>query len=405
MNNAARRLVFDRERRIYLIYFVIYFLAAFMVANIGIHLIKSSNAVYAQEAAAATESLSIPSISLEAPVAVIQYTGSNLNVPEQIAGSYSVHENKTLLFGHSSTIFSGLKYLHIGDTITYRNNTYVISSIEEKPKAKISMKDILQAEEKDTIVLMTCSGDAIPGTNGDHTHRLILTAEFKQPFIDGTVAGTDIHTGNMDQEKAHDHTYYGNGCSEGWGSGDTPTGSKVACSSRVINTYDNENLSIGTYYNYQAVTSGTGADLSAKNVPSSDTFCPLGWQLPYGGTDGDYYNQSKSWKYLLVQYGKDYVENNIATKNFLMSYPFSYIYTGNYIWGIYGVLMYYGIHGVYMSSSSYNSDRMDRFYLWGSKVNADSDTKTYGMSARCFHRRHGGGDRYLISAVGKYRVS
>ena len=156
----------------------------------------------------------------------------------------------------------------------------------------------------------------------------------------------------------------------------------MACSSRTINTYDNEALSIGVYYNYQAATSGSGADLSAKNVPSPDTFCPLGWQMPYGGTDGDYYNQSKSWKYLLVQYGKDYSDNNVSTKNFMMSYPFSYIYTGNYIWGIYGVLMYFGIHGVYLSSSNYNSDRMDRFYLWGNRVNAESDTKTYGISIR-----------------------
>lgn len=147
-----------------------------MVATIGIHIIKSSNAVYAQEAASATETLNIPSISLAAPVAVIEFTGSNLAVPEQIAGSYSVHQNKTLLYGHSSTIFSGLKYLKIGDEIEYRGKIYHVENLVENRKEDISMREILKEEITDTIVLMTCSGDAIPGTDGDHTHRLILTA-------------------------------------------------------------------------------------------------------------------------------------------------------------------------------------------------------------------------------------
>ncbi len=176
MKPTARRIVFDRELKLNLIFFAMYFLAAFIVASIGIHILKNSNPVYAEEAAQATEKLIVPSISLEAPVAKIQFTGSTLNVPDQIAGSYSVHENKTLIFGHSSTIFQDLKILKIGTEIRYNNNVYRIMSIEEKAKDEISMKEILKEENTDTVVLMTCSGDPIPGTNGDHTHRLILTA-------------------------------------------------------------------------------------------------------------------------------------------------------------------------------------------------------------------------------------
>ena len=183
MDKTARRTFFDREISIGMLMFVFYFLAAFLVANIGIHIIKSSNAVYAQESATASEILSIPAISLEAPVATIQYTGSNLNVPEQIAGSYSVHHNKTLIFGHSSTIFTNLKYLNLGDALIYHEKLYQITKIEEKPKVQISMKEILQEEKTDTIIVLTCSGEAIPDTNGDHTHRLIITAELSTTEI------------------------------------------------------------------------------------------------------------------------------------------------------------------------------------------------------------------------------
>ena len=44
------------------------------------------------------------------------------------------------------------------------------------PKAKIDMRDVLQAESNDTIVLMTCAGQDLG--NKDATHRLIITAKY-----------------------------------------------------------------------------------------------------------------------------------------------------------------------------------------------------------------------------------
>mgnify|MGYP003312839861 CR=1 FL=1 len=41
-------------------------------------------------------------------------------------------------------------------------------------KSMINMAEILQEEDKDTLVLMTCAGEDLG--NGDSTHRLLVTA-------------------------------------------------------------------------------------------------------------------------------------------------------------------------------------------------------------------------------------
>ena len=79
--------------------------------------------------------------------------------------------------GHSSTIFSGLKSVKTGARISYNGKYYTITDITEKQKQDIVMKDILKAENKPTLILMTCSGEKIEGSASDHTHRLIITAE------------------------------------------------------------------------------------------------------------------------------------------------------------------------------------------------------------------------------------
>ena len=136
-------------------------------------------------------------------------------------------------------------------------------------------------------------------------------------FIDGTVAGNPADlTLHKDTNSLHDHTYEGNGC---------PTTSTTPCSDHIVSTYDNENQKNGTYYTFQASTSGSGAGLSAKNTNAPDTFCPLGWQMPYSGTGGDYYDQSKSWKYLFDTYG---FPVSAEGSNQIKSYPLSYIPSG-----------------------------------------------------------------------------
>ena len=166
-----------REKKIYLVIFATYFVATFAFITIGLQPIKSSAAVYAAETETAIGLLTIDDIELRAPVKTVKLNGKTLEVPEQIAGAYSVHENKTLVIGHSSTIFKRLNEVKIGEEITYNGKKYTISNIEEKRKENIVMKDILKTEDEDTLVLMTCSGEKIANTEGDHTHRLIITAK------------------------------------------------------------------------------------------------------------------------------------------------------------------------------------------------------------------------------------
>ena len=124
-----------------------------------------------------------------------------------------------------------------------------------------------------------------------------------------------------DTNPAHDHTYYGNACPGAW-SDDGSTGSTTPCNSRVVATLDDGNQENGTYYTFQASTSGTGSTIAIDNANSPDTFCPLGWQLPYSGKGGDYYDKSKSGKYLLSQYS---IGNDSAGSEKIRSYPLSFV--------------------------------------------------------------------------------
>jgi len=176
MGSVIEGLRFSRKKKIYLFIFATYFVAAFAFITIGLQPVKDSEAVYAVESETATALLSIDSINLYAPVKPVTLNSKTLEVPEQIAGAYSVHENKTLIMGHSSTIFSGLKSVKTGAEISYNSKIYTITDITEKQKQDIVMKDILKSEEKPTLILMTCSGEKIAGSASDHTHRLIVTA-------------------------------------------------------------------------------------------------------------------------------------------------------------------------------------------------------------------------------------
>ncbi|MBQ3305999.1 sortase [Candidatus Saccharibacteria bacterium] len=119
--------------------------------------------------------LIINSISLSTPVQPVELKDRTLDVPDEIAGSFSEHENKIFLFGHSATVFKNLKNVKFGDIVDYGDHSYKIINIETRKKSEISMLSILKSEEKDTVVLMTCSGENLG--NGDFSHRLIITAE------------------------------------------------------------------------------------------------------------------------------------------------------------------------------------------------------------------------------------
>ena len=118
--------------------------------------------------------LLIPQIGLDTAVTDLTLDEGQLNTPEMIVGSYSQAKNKTLLIGHSSTVFQDLDQIDLGDLINYDGNDYKVKRIDLMRKSQIDMSELLAPAEKDTIVIMTCAGELFQ--NGDATHRLILTA-------------------------------------------------------------------------------------------------------------------------------------------------------------------------------------------------------------------------------------
>ena len=121
-----------------------------------------------------TGQISIPSIELASGVSDVPLTDGELKTPAKHVGSYSKNNNKTLLFGHSTTVFSNLIDATLGDEIIYNDYIYNIYQIEVSEKSAISMKKLLAPSDKDTIVLMTCYGELYD--NGDSSHRLIIFA-------------------------------------------------------------------------------------------------------------------------------------------------------------------------------------------------------------------------------------
>ena len=190
------------------------------------------------------------------------------------------------------------------------------------------------------------------------------------PYKDGTLT--------------NDHSYYGRGCKNGWGT-DGDGGSQTPCADsdaggRYVKTADNETQKNGTYYNFQAATVGAGGAMATDKTDSSYTFCPLGWQLPYSGTGGDYYDKSKSWNYLFNKYSI-VDDGTSATK--VKSYPFSYVYSGNYRWHT-GRLYSQSNNGRYWSSTVVSSASAYNLGTWSSAVRpADTDIKAGGYAVRC----------------------
>ena len=195
----------------------------------------------------------------------------------------------------------------------------------------------------------------------------------------------------VDDNAKHDRTYYGNGCPNVFDIEDYPDygGSSVACSTNIIQTADTENQENGTYYNFHAATSGLGGDYTSNYRDTADTFCPLGWQLPYGGTGGDYYDKSRSVTYLFNTYTITAdPQGSIKAR----SYPISMIASGLYFWQN-GQLYNQGSAGGLWTSTNENSNRAWLISIAITSVdpkNTDGN-KVAGYALRCvFHRRHGG---------------
>ena len=182
----------------------------------------------------------------------------------------------------------------------------------------------------------------------------------------------------------HDHTYFGRGCKNSWGT-DGEGGSQTPCADsdsggRYVETADDEIQKNGTYFNFQAITSGSGGSLNTNNADAPDTFCPLGWQLPYSGTDGDYYDKSKSWRYLLNRYSISSDQSGVTNTK---SYPFSYVFSGYYSLNT-GRLYVQEMNGYYWSSTVVNSTNAYNLNMWSSGIQlANTPNKANGSTLRC----------------------
>ena len=118
--------------------------------------------------------LMIPSINLNSDVTDLELVEHKLETPDTIVGSYQKYPTKTLLIGHSSTVFENLNEVSLGDVIVYNGEQYKIAKTETLKKTNVDMNRILAPTRENTIIIMTCAGEIID--EKDATHRLIVTA-------------------------------------------------------------------------------------------------------------------------------------------------------------------------------------------------------------------------------------
>ncbi len=188
------------------------------------------------------------------------------------------------------------------------------------------------------------------------------------------MAGTSLSTlaNYKDGYGTHEHTYFGNGNGTGYlttvGTGYQTT------------TYDGETQKIGTYYNFQAATIGTGAELTVDGSHAPDTFCPTGWQLPIDGTG----SINKSFQKLFNNYS---ITSNSTDTNKARSYPLSYLLSGGYYWsrGEIGVLNNFGY---WWSKTAYGYDDDDELEFYGyfitnDAIYSDANYAMNGQALRC----------------------
>ena len=203
----------------------------------------------------------------------------------------------------------------------------------------------------------------------------------RYPFVDGTVEGTNVYY--PDTDLAHDHTYYGNGCQRWWDSSEPHQGGSItACETREVETEDNETLLNGTYYHASAAFVGSYSIGIDMNTLIPDTFCPLGWQLPYSGTGGDYYDKSKSWRYLITEYN---IPSDATGQAIIRSYPFSYVKGGVYYWHL-GALWYQNYRGHYWGDTKDAGNSIFTLGITNVNVeyaNTEVSYPSFGNTLRC----------------------
>ena len=119
--------------------------------------------------------LTIPSIELTTPVEDLERLGNTLIAPEVVAGAYQENPGKTLIIGHSSTVFKRLVEIEVGESLEYDGSLYRVSGRQILPKSEVQMDELVRADGKAGLVLMTCAGEHFSGD--DYSHRLIIVAQ------------------------------------------------------------------------------------------------------------------------------------------------------------------------------------------------------------------------------------
>ncbi|MBO4813291.1 sortase [Candidatus Saccharibacteria bacterium] len=156
------------------IFGIVYFVFLFGFIAMNVIFADTSNTLASAEALNADSVLLIPDIDLKADVVQLSLVDGELKTPDYIAGSFQRSENKTLIIGHATTVFSKLNQASLNNIVVYNNGVYRIVSKYVAPKSDINMSKLLKRADRDTLVLMTCAGESLG--DKDATHRLIITA-------------------------------------------------------------------------------------------------------------------------------------------------------------------------------------------------------------------------------------
>ncbi len=129
----------------------------------------------------------------------------------------------------------------------------------------------------------------------------------------------------------------------------------------------------GGYYNYNAVTAGTGVNVTLDyiNVPSS--ICAKGWRLPTGGHDGEF-------QVLSAAIGG----STSSDSELIDTSGLALVHAGDYE---NGSLLNTVSHGHYWSSTAHNATAAYYLRFWSDEANLDAfNYRHYGFSARCIAR-------------------
>lgn len=142
----------------------------------------------------------------------------------------------------------------------------------------------------------------------------------------------------------------------------------------------NAHYLIGNYYNWNAATAGTGANIIAADSRASDSICPKGWQLPLNGTTDA--KIGKSFGNLLISYGS-LNKINAGSQDIRLA-PIYLFFTGRVTGG--SSLTETKTNGFYWTSVTYSENEAYRLAFDANGIDPNSgfsSSRAYGNVIRC----------------------